>query len=305
MHATSKNAKVKILGKPLTKGCSGGFYLSDTNGALHFYTLGEADIELHDPRTSKKRSVDFRDTNLIITTQRRGQDTPQVTHYKTDTSSFTRALHLITQGYTLDISPILKLTEQQPRHAEAHSKGALIEDEGYYIGLWEPLQKDGFSLCELFDVYAAPTDAMQSATKRKLLTHEAAIDFCASAHNWHGHNGLRIRNEDELFDLIQNDPDSLSGKWILPPICLLAKTPLYEDRRYYTYLEHFYCSGQLGDSFADDKKPSQHYWSCTPSDDSSNHIQTMSIKHASTPKNTNADTSINVRPIRLVRRKLN
>jgi hypothetical protein len=302
VQSKEKTPRIRIFGRPLTKGCAGALYLENTDGILKHHSLDELDILLYEPGRSLKRGLDFREASISISIK--GQD-ESMRLFQGDIAHITKALHLIKHGYSIDITPLLRPIALEPKYQLAHEEGRYIKDEGFYLGLWEPRLANGMSLCKLFDVYAAPRDIMKSDHARQKLTYEAAINFCASAKNWHGQHGIFIQDEEELLHYIEHNPDELDGKWFIPPICLLAKSSLYEGQHYYTYLERFYNSGELGQTFCEKDTLAQYYWSCSKTDDSEdNSRQTISIKKKSQPDYHDTSTQLSARPIRLKQRKI-
>lgn len=302
MRSKSKTPRIRIFGKPLTKGCAGALYLENADGVLQHFSLAELDILLHEPGHSLKRGVDFNEATLSISLK--GQD-DSLRLFKGNITDITKALHLITHGYSLDISPLLEPIANEPKYQLAYEPGSYIEGEGFYLGLWEPRHANGISLCKLFDVYAAPRDIMKNDTARQKLTFEAAVNFCATATSWHGHSGAYIHDEQKLLQILENSPEKIEGKWIIPPICLMAKSNLYDGQPYHTYLEKFYNSGELGQTFCELESLAQYYWSCSKTDYSSDlHRQTMSIKKESQPSSHDISIQLSARPIRLKQRTI-
>lgn len=303
MDIKNKTARVKIIGKPITKGCAGLLFFTDSAGIIHSHAMTELNISLSPDGVTQRRSIAETIRNIEISIK--SGDENNRFHFLSDLPSFMRAIHLVSHGYSVDASPILSPSLAPKKHNYAHTLGEMVEGEGYYLGLWEPLDKDSFSLRLLFDVYAAPTDIMSSPAKAMRLNFNEANTFCANMSNWHGHNGILVPDEDALLHILKTDSDSIEGKWFIPPACLLAPSPEYNDRTYYTYLEKFHSHSVLGNSFNSKDSLAHYYWSCSKAPvDNGEMFQAMSIKNDRNTRNLTIHKQISVRPIRLVRRRL-
>jgi len=124
--------------------------------------------------------------------------------------------------------------------------GELIPGKGIFVGVWKPKDRDGASLGNAFNVYAAPED-LRSGRKAPLNFKDTAKRVTALK-NWHGHDGGAFANNTALYKALADG--SAIGKWFIPTRDLLMDN-LYENK---DKIGGFQTSGSGHDIW---------YWSCT------------------------------------------
>jgi len=66
-------------------------------------------------------------------------------------------------------------------------KGQLVPGKGIFIGEWTPKERDGETLSETFNVFAAPNDLMDVSTGMVAFTYDITRRRIAALKNWYGH----------------------------------------------------------------------------------------------------------------------
>lgn len=94
--------------------------------------------------------------------------------------------------------------------------GQLIPGEGVYVGKYTPVDRDGNSLSETFNAFAAPEDLP------KTMEYIDAVKAVAELKDWNGHDGTNYENDTGLYEALKDG--SYTGGWIIPPRELLTGT---------------------------------------------------------------------------------
>jgi|GEM_PF-2641156 len=92
--------------------------------------------------------------------------------------------------------------------------GERVGNEGIFIGevVMRPTQS---CCCIMFNVFAAPEDLRNQDNNQRLkLSHEAAANTVAQLRNWHGHDGIYAKSDEDLLNKLSDYRNH--GKWIVP-----------------------------------------------------------------------------------------
>jgi len=178
--------------------------------------------------------------------------------------------------------------------------GQLVEGKGVYVGIWAPEDRDGTSLGEIFDLYAAPEDVQNNKGKRLLLTFNEAVDHVAALQDYYGHDGFNhdgsgLTEDEVLYEALKTG--SYKGEWFIPPKDAL-KNNLYENHHIGALKGTLMPSKSRTINILIRNYLSCWYWSCTGHGSSSVWIQSFTSGDVSRdPK----DTYLATQSTRLVR----
>lgn len=158
---------------------------------------------------------------------------------------------------------------------KSYSPGQLIEGKGIYIGLWEPVDRDGISLGKTFHVFAAPTDLdPPDSSGKNCRMFMAAARELGNRRNWHGHDGFFCENDTTLYGALEDG--TVIGKWFIPTRDLLHGKDIDGNVVRNTHLFSLLNEGAFKGTFiTEDKEYSNkanRYWSCTERRDDSTYV---------------------------------
>lgn len=159
--------------------------------------------------------------------------------------SIKRAFHLASQGYSVDMSPVMTHMDPKRPLPLPYPLYEPIEGKGIYIGLYEANR----CLGQIFNVFAAPEDLPNGDGSYDFKNEEDMQNAIERLQNWHGHDGTRI----DQYEPITADNMDQHAQWHLPfrimdtyherhldpgLINLLRRdTPQTESRFYYMYTD--------------------------------------------------------------------
>ena len=195
-----------------------------------------------------------------------------------------------------DILPItMALTAKPPKPQKPSfdpSKleiGQMVEGKGVYIGEWQPKDRDDQSLGKTFDLYAAPQDVVDEQRNKILLTFNDAATHVAGLQNWHGHNGVDLRNDIAVYDAIREGRLEELEKWFIPTR-EIVKENLYKNKD----------KGDLKGKFTDKRgSVSAHwYWSCTEPPGDSSYVYNVNFTDGDDDWDGKGLYKLSTRPVR-------
>jgi hypothetical protein len=98
---------------------------------------------------------------------------------------------------------------QIPNAQAGYVPGKMVQGKGIYIGAWTPEDRDFRSLGKTFNLFAAPEDLSN-------IRHdfEDTVLKISRLDNWHGHDGVYIESDTDLYDAIATDV--YDGGWFMP-----------------------------------------------------------------------------------------
>jgi hypothetical protein len=134
--------------------------------------------------------------------------------------------------------------------------GQTIPGKGIFAGVWTPKDRDGKSLGNAFNVYAAPEDLTDRSGRKALLTFNDAAKRITALRTWHGHDGGDFANDAAIIQGLADG--SAIGKWFIPTRELLTDN-LYANQGKGDLKGTFVTNGQGGNR----GEYPVWYWSCT------------------------------------------
>jgi hypothetical protein len=188
--------------------------------------------------------------------------------------------------------------------------GDTVEGEGVFIGIFEPRDRDGKSLCKTFKIFAAPEDLPGEDGARACLSYPDMVARLAQMKNWHGHDGANYKNSDRIYKAL--DTGRYKSEWIIPPHEILSGRdhigiPIEQPD---TILAHWQ-KGDLANTFNTDAGRAfivhpHHYISSTVLPDGEYYFFACPSKDVGdrAPRWTHEATPTSCRPVRLVEVKL-
>jgi len=142
------------------------------------------------------------------------------------------------------------IAEERQRIANA-KPGDYLEGHGIFLCVWEPKDRDGNSLSQKFNVFAAPED-LQEHGERSLHGYDITVRILAKTKNFYGFDGAAYENDIEIYAALRDG--SYKGEWIIPPRELLTGTAADGSpgirESVITHMDNLYSSQQKG-SFKD------------------------------------------------------
>src|ERR1700722_15468167 len=92
--------------------------------------------------------------------------------------------------------------------------GQATADGTIYLGQYQPKDREGNTLGEIFNVYAAPEDLPDT------MRYVDAVEYIAGLKDWHGFNGTNYATDKETYAALKDG--SYNGGWIIPTREFLA-----------------------------------------------------------------------------------
>lgn len=226
MKLETQNPTFTILGTPKPSSGSGYMLFKDIDDTEHLVPPRElSSIQIGDnigDGLTEKFGIRAVGMNVKFTYGNKEY------YFRANLSEFIKALHLTSQGFTIDARDLLKPWDIKRKLPLPYALGDNVAYKGLYMGLWEPDQKLG----TIFNVFAAPEDLFSRERNSYDLLLQDAVTEISKLSNWHGHDGAQYIIEDDLKDFGQEH----MGPWIHPGI-LLAK--LYKPELLSPYLREF------------------------------------------------------------------
>lgn len=165
--------------------------------------------------------------------------------------------------------------------------GQLIPGQGIYLGKYTPKDRDGKSLSQTFNVFAAPEDLGGTAT------YLETVKKISKLKNWNGHNGANYATDKELYQAINNG--TYNGEWIIPTRDIL--TALVDNLLKHKDTGAFngtYIMSNGGSDCPD------WYWSCTENRDNPGFVWIVRLSDGGDHWNHKDINRLSCRPVRLV-----
>ncbi len=122
--------------------------------------------------------------------------------------------------------------------------GRYYKNRGIYLGECRLSDMEEWTFSDYFFLFAAKEDLKKRSNYYKMTKEVSEIT------NLHGHNGIKIKSEKELAQILKNN--RYDGEWFLPTRDIV-KDILYKNKD----------RGQLKDTFNTESAFLGEYWTCT------------------------------------------
>jgi hypothetical protein len=129
--------------------------------------------------------------------------------------------HAVQKGVPQPVSVIYPLTAKEMARLKAEEKfmenvvpGKKMPDGTVYVGRYSPTDRDGNSLRQAFNVFAAKEDLSGGPSK-----YSDTVRHLAGLKGWNGYNGAGYANDTEFYDALRSG--TYKGEWIIPTIDIL------------------------------------------------------------------------------------
>jgi len=122
-----------------------------------------------------------------------------------------------------------RLRQEEQEFLRNLQPGQRMPDGTVYLGKYAPKDRQGNSLGNIFNVFAAPEDLTGASGNRKIFTYVEAVRRIAALKSWHGHDGTHYATDKEFYKAVKDG--SYDGGWIVPPRELLTGSAADEPSR--------------------------------------------------------------------------
>jgi hypothetical protein len=127
---------------------------------------------------------------------------------------------------SLKLAPGVSVTDFLP-FGQPREAGQLIHGKGIFLGPWSPQHREGVSLGQTFNLFAAPHDLGLDENGRgtkRVAKYEDTVKYVSEIRSLVGHDGAGYENDKELYDALKNG--SYKGEWFIPTREMIAGTDI-------------------------------------------------------------------------------
>jgi hypothetical protein len=191
-----------------------------------------------------------------------------------------------------------KAIEEEMKNLEI---GKAIPGQGVYLGKYTPKDRDGNSLSQTFNVFAAPED-LRDGNKRSLLTYNDTQALLARTKGFHGHDGATFKNDSDLYAALRSG--SYNGEWFIPTRDILHGKDVDGNETTPDNILAHWKKGALSGTFCEtagggDVYP-LYYWSSSEPRGNADHVYFVRLSDGFEGWDRKDDCRLSCRPVRMV-----
>ncbi len=161
--------------------------------------------------------------------------------------------------------------------------GALIKDQGIYLGIWEAKDQNDISLRKKFYVFAAPENLPIEGDACNGRTYSETVRSLSVLKKWYGFDGANYTDDIALYKALA--ANKYKGQWVIPTLHILLDA----------FKKGLICDDAKGNIFK------EYYWSCSTLRYEKDYIYNISIRNKVISWDRDDFAKLCCRPVRLVK----